>query len=210
MLLAGATGVVGRECLRLLSDDPSVAEIRALVRRPLSPDSCGPRVRQQLADFDRLESHGEWFRVSRVFCALGTTMKQAGSRDAFRRVDYDYPLAVAQLALRAGATHFLLVSALGANSESRVFYNRVKGEIETAICGLGFRAVTIVRPSFLLGDRKEPRLGEAIGRRLGFLLPPRYRQVPAWQVAAALVYAARVEASGIRVIENAELRSRLR
>src|SRR5260221_4584547 len=174
-LLAGATGLVGRECLRLLARDEHVAEVRALVRRALPADSLGPRVRECRAEFDRLDDHPEWFQVDKVFCALGTTIRQAGSQEAFRRVDYEYPLAIAKAARARGASHFLLVSALGANARSSVFYNRVKGELEDAVRALGYPSVTIARPSMLVGDRQEPRFGEELAKRICSRGPPRWR-----------------------------------
>lgn len=206
VLLAGATGLVGGECLRRLSADPGVAEVRALIRRPLAPASRAPRVSEAMVDFDRLDQVPALFRTDQVICALGTTIRQAGSRDAFRRVDHDYPLLIARLAFDHGATHFLLVSALGADAQSRVFYNRIKGELEAAILTIGFRSVTIARPSLLLGERGEFRLGEEIARRLAFLTPIRYQPVTSWQVAEALVRAAREDRPGVRIIENPELR----
>ena len=206
-LLAGATGLVGRECLRLLARDERVAEVRALVRRALPPDSLGPRVRECRTDFDRLGDHPDWFQVDRVFCALGTTIRQAGSQEAFRRVDYEYPLAVAKAARARGASHFLLVSALGASSRSGVFYNRVKGELEEAVQALGYPSVTIARPSMLAGHRQEPRFGEEVAKRIGWLIPARWRPVQASQVALALVKAAHENAPGVRILENAALRA---
>jgi uncharacterized protein YbjT (DUF2867 family) len=206
-LLAGATGLVGRECLRLLAADEGVAEVRALVRRALPADSVGPRVRECRADFDRLHEHPQWFQVDKVFCALGTTIRQAGSQEAFRRVDYEYPLAIAKAARGCGASHFLLVSALGASSRSRVFYNRVKGELEEAVQALGYPSVTIVRPSLLLGDRGEWRFGEELAKRVGWLAPPRWRPVHASQVAKALVAAAHRNVPGVQILENAGLRA---
>jgi uncharacterized protein YbjT (DUF2867 family) len=204
-LLAGATGLVGRECLRLLACDGHVVEVRALVRRPLPPESRGSRVRECITDFDQLHNHVDWFQVDKVFCALGTTIRQVGSKEAFRRVDYDYPLAIAKAARTRGASHFLLVSALGANAHSRIFYNRVKGELEDAVQALGYRSVTIARPSVLLGDRQEPRFGEGIAKALAWLAPLRWRPVPASNVASALVSAAHANVSGLQILENAAL-----
>jgi uncharacterized protein YbjT (DUF2867 family) len=204
-LLAGATGLVGRDCLRLLASSDHVVEVRAVVRRPLPPESRGSRVRECLTDFDLLHNHLEWFQVDKVFCALGTTIRQVGSQEAFRRVDYDYPLAIAKAARARGASHFLLVSALGANARSRIFYNRVKGELEDAVQALGYRSVTIARPSVLLGDRQEPRFGEGIAKALAWLTPLRWRPVPASNVASALVSAAHANVSGLQILENAAL-----
>ncbi|MES2090225.1 MAG: oxidoreductase [Pseudomonadota bacterium] len=203
-LLVGATGLVGQQCLQLLADDPAVGLVRALVRRPMP--ALNPKVQVCVADFDRLEDHANWLAVDWVFCALGTTIAKAGSQAAFRRVDFDYPLQVAQLARAQGARHFLLVSALGANARSRVFYNRVKGELEEAIMALGFESVTFAQPSLLAGDRAEVRLGERIGLMLGCLMPERWRPVPARQVALSLLNAAKAARPGLQVLSNIELR----
>jgi uncharacterized protein YbjT (DUF2867 family) len=206
-LLAGATGLVGRECLRLLAADDGVREVRALVRRSLPPGSVWPHVQECRTDFDRLHEHPDWFQVDKVFCALGTTIRQAGSEEAFRRVDYEYTLAIAKAARARGAGHFLLVSALGASARSRVFYNRVKGELEEAVQALGYPSLTIARPSLLVGDREEWRLGEELGKLAGWLAPPRWRPVHAAQVASALVAAAHRNAPGVQILENAALRA---
>lgn len=204
-VVAGGTGLVGRECLRLLSNDTEFSEVRALVRRPLPSGHSLPRIRECTADFDRLGEHAEWFRAECVFCALGTTIKKAGSREAFRHIDYDYPLAIAKLAREQGARHFLVVSAQGADPDSRIFYSRVKGELEIALRTLGYPSLTIARPSLLLGDRGEFRLGEEVGKRLAWLFPPRARPVRASQVAAALVRAAHSPVPGVQILENTDL-----
>ena len=206
VLLVGATGVVGTECLRQLAADDSVSLVRALVRRPIADAPAAPKVEVVVTDMNAIESHPALFAVDQVVCALGTTIKVAGSQAAFRAVDYELPLRIARLARAQGATHFLLVSALGASAASGVFYNRVKGELEDALGALGFRSLTIARPSLLLGDRVEFRLGERIAQPFGFLIPPRWKPVHARQVAAALVSAARQDLAGCCVIENIALR----
>jgi uncharacterized protein YbjT (DUF2867 family) len=205
-LVAGATGLVGRECLRLLANDDGVAEVRALVRRPL-PHRPGPNVRECRSDFDRLYEHPDWFHVDWVFCALGTTMRKAGSRSAFRHVDFDYPLAIAKDALEHGASHFLLVSAAGANPRAPIFYYRVKGELEEAVRALGYPSLTIARPSLLLGERGERRFGEELAKLVASLLPSRWRPVHASQVASALVHAAHAPVTGTLILENEVLRT---
>ena len=209
VLLAGATGLVGRECLRLLAGDAAFGRIVVIARRPLPPDIVAPgdrsKIEAHVVDFDRLDEHADLFAVDVVICALGTTMKQAGSQERFRRVDHDYVLAVARLGAGNGARHFLLVSAIGASARSRVFYNRVKGEAEEAVSALPYRAVTIVRPSLLVGERAESRPGEEIGRRLAFLVPRRYKPVAAAAVAATLVQAARESSDARRIIESEEI-----
>jgi uncharacterized protein YbjT (DUF2867 family) len=206
LLLAGATGLVGRACLELLTRRDAPESLRVLTRRPIAP-SGEIRFEQCIEDFERLGTHPEWFEVDTVICALGTTMRKAQSAAAFRRVDFDYPLRIANLARSHGARHFLLVSAMGADAQSGNFYYRVKGELEEALLRLDFPALTIARPSLLLGKRDEWRWGEEIGKRIGWLLPPRWRPVPAEAVARALVRAARSKEVGIRMLENAALRT---
>lgn len=206
-LLAGATGLVGRECLRLLVADAACTEVRVLLRRSLPAAERHPKVRECVTDFEQLAERAEWFAVDQVFCALGTTIKVAGSQAAFRRVDHDYPLQIAQLAQAQGARGLHVVSALGASARSSVFYNRVKGELEDALKALNFASLTLAQPSLLLGERAEFRLGEEIGKRLAWLVPGPWRPVRAEQVAAGLVNAARAARPGVRVLGNSELRS---
>lgn len=209
--LFGATGLVGSECLRLLLDDGSFSRIIIFSRRQLSVKPAGeadrPTLETRVLDFEEIESHGKDLAVDQIVCALGTTIRKAGSQQEFRKVDFDYPLTIARTALAHGAGHFLLVSALGANAGSRWFYNRVKGELEAAILALPFRSLTIVRPSLLLGKRSEFRLGEKIAEWLAFLMPEKYKPVSAAAVAEALVASAREDRAGKRIIESAEIRA---
>jgi uncharacterized protein YbjT (DUF2867 family) len=130
-----------------------------------------------------------------------------GSQARFRAVDYEMPLAAATIACAQGARHFLLVSALGANAQSRIFYNRVKGELEDTLRTLKFRSLTIVRPSLLLGERPEFRLGEEIGKRFAWIVPGKYRPIHARDVAAVLVRSAKDDIPGMRIVESDDLRS---
>jgi uncharacterized protein YbjT (DUF2867 family) len=209
VLVAGASGLVGRELLRLCLVDPEVQTVKALLRRDVTLDALLGAARPdeaQLTDaqrrkfqpciveFDRLERHTEHFAVDAVFCALGTTMRQAGSQAAFRKVDFDAPLQIAQLARSQGASRFLLVSALGASARSRVFYSRVKGELEDALQAIGFAQFVVAQPSLLQGDRPEFRLGEYLGLWLSglfsWLIPESHRPVHVRQVAQGLRQAA--------------------
>lgn len=208
VMLVGATGLVGSRCLQRLIDAPGIERVRILVRqvpsRPL-PD----KVEVCVADFNRLEMHAEWFDVDAVICALGTTIGQAGSQAAFRQVDFDYPLQVAQLAKASGARQFALVSALGADARANVFYNRVKGELEDALQAMGFESLAVARPSLLQGNRREFRLGErlalTLARWLLPVIPLQWRPVLADQVAAALVDAVLRPQPGLRVMANPQL-----
>ncbi len=201
-IVIGATGLVGGECIRQLAAHPGFERVTALARRALPSDLVAAKVKTELVDFDRLDARPDVFQATHLFCALGTTIKQAGSQDRFRQVDFEYPLRAAELALAAGVRHFLLVSSVDANPASRSFYLRVKGELEVAIEGLGFRSVTVVRPSLLLGDRKEFRLTEELAKRLSWAFPRKYRPVHARDVAAALVAAAAEDRPGLNLIEN--------
>jgi uncharacterized protein YbjT (DUF2867 family) len=203
--ILGATGLVGSECVRQFAKAGNFERVVVLARRPVPLLAGLARVETHVVDHERLDDAGEYFRVSHIVCALGTTIRKAGSQERFRRVDHDYPVAAARVGLREGARHFLLVSALGANPRSRIFYNRVKGEVENAIRAMPYRSVTVVRPSLLLGDRSEVRIGESIGKMFAWMTPRRYKPVHARDVAAALVRAATEDAPGVRIIESADI-----
>ena len=204
--IAGATGLVGGHCVSEFVTRPEFEPVELLVRRPTPVLASERRAVDRIVDFDQLSENQEILRTTHVVSALGTTMRKAGSKEAFRRVDYDYPLALARLALSRGARHFLLVSSVGANAESRFFYTRVKGELEDAILALGFRSVTIVRPSLLVGTREDLRPTESIGRYLMALAPARYRPVHGREVAAALLAAALADHPGATILESEQIR----
>ena len=211
-LLLGATGLVGRHCLDRLLETDTYGVVVTLGRRAL--ERAHPRLAHHIVDFDRLDEHAALLAADDVFCCLGTTIKQAGSDDAFRRVDFTYVVEAARLARAQGATQFLLVSALGADSRSRLFYPRIKGEAEDAVRALGFERVALVRPSLLLGERATPRTGERVAERvLGFfsfaLRGPlaKYRPIAAETVARALVNIAIARPGGVRVYEPAAIRA---
>lgn len=210
-LLLGATGLVGGHCLDLLLAHSTWSRVVVLGRRMLPREH--PKLEQHVVDFDKLDSHTECFRADDVFCCLGTTIKQAGSEEAFRQVDFGYVTKAARVAATQGTEQFGLVSALGAGARSRVFYNRVKGEAEDTVRALPFRSVHILRPSLLLGQRKELRLGERIAeaaaRPIGPLMrgPLRcLRPIPARAVAAALVRLAEERRPGVRTVESDQIR----
>jgi uncharacterized protein YbjT (DUF2867 family) len=188
--LAGATGLVGREILSRLIADPMVEAIHALVRRPL--DLQHPKLATHIVSFNALPPLPP---IDEVYLALGTTIKVAGSQAAFRAVDFDASLAVVRAAQDAGAKRVGLVSAMGADANSSIFYNRVKGELEKALKALRFDALVIARPSLLTGNREalgQPaRAGEKLamvgGALLRPLIPANYRPIPASNVAQAIL-----------------------
>ena len=208
VLVAGATGLVGRAILQGLLADDSVAAVHTLGRRQL--DLEHPKLTQHVVDFRLLPPLPA---VQEAFLALGTTIKVAGSQEAFRAVDYDANLAVARAARAQGARRLGLVSAMGANRNSRIFYNRVKGELEQAVMQLGYTALVIARPSFLVGDREalgqRVRPGETlalnVSRWLGWVIPDNYKAIEAARVAGALLQAVPT-AQGVRILESGELR----
>ncbi|MBL8256327.1 uncharacterized protein YbjT (DUF2867 family) [Pseudoxanthomonas japonensis] len=206
LLLAGATGLVGEATLQRALASPRVRQVVAPTRRPLAPH---PKLLNPVVDFDALPADAVWWRADAVACALGTTIRDAGSQDAFRRVDHDYPLAIAHHAHAHGATTFALVSAMGADARSRIFYSRTKGEVEDALTGIGFASLSLLRPGLLGGERKQHRRGEGLALRvmavLDTVLPARYRVVPAERVADALLQAALDAPPGRHVIPSEQL-----
>jgi uncharacterized protein YbjT (DUF2867 family) len=206
-LLVGASGLVGGHCLRFLLDELSYAHVIVLVRRPLQV--VHDKLIQLVINFDELESLGQCPPADDVFCCLGTTIKKAGTQDAFRKVDFDYPVKIAALTEHCGAAQFLLVSSLGADPHSRVFYSRVKGEVEEAIRKISYTTINIFRPSLLLGERTEYRAGEKAGAwmmsGLNHILVgslKKYRAIGARDVAQAMVRTAQWNLCGVNIFES--------
>lgn len=200
VMVLGATGLTGGLVLDRLLEQPEVNRIVAPVRR--LPARVRPGFEPRVIDFDNMTGHRDLFAVDVLICCLGTTLKTAGSRSAFRQVDYDYALTAARLAREAGARGLILMSAVGASARSRVFYSRVKGELEDAVRGLGFPHLVIYRPGLLLGKRQEHRIAESLGAAIMPLLNPvligplqKYRAIEAERVAAAMVADASLLAS---------------
>ena len=204
LILIGATGLVGRHVLAQALESPAVTAIAAPARRALPSH---PKLDAPLLDFEALPAEAPWWRADAAICTLGTTMRQAGSQAAFRRVDHDYVLDAARLARRHGTPAFVLNSAMGADKASRIFYNRVKGEVEEALAGLGFDSLTFVRPGLIGGEREESRPAERAGLlvlgALGPVLPRRWRINRAERIAQTLLQAARERPLGIHGV-NAE------
>jgi uncharacterized protein YbjT (DUF2867 family) len=203
-LIAGATGLVGAALLRRLAADADYAEVRVLGRRP--PPLEAGKIRFVASDFSNLAELASELAVDDVFCCLGTTLRQAGSRAAFERVDYHMVVDLARAAHKAGAKRFLVVSAVGASARSPAFYSRVKARMEQAVGEIPFEAVHVVRPSLLLGARAEFRPGERLAQLAAPLLSlalvgplAKYRAVEADAVAAALARLARANTRGVHV-----------
>lgn len=184
-LIIGSTGLIGGHLCHDLFKDSNYEKVCAINRRPSGYND--PKFTEYIVDFNGLEGLGGFPKIDHAFCCLGTTMKKAGSKDAFYQVDFDYVLSFGKLAKILGCPTFVLVSSMGADSSSSIFYNQVKGEIEEAIQAIGFETVHIVRPSLLLGNRGESRLGESIGqlvaKTFSFLIPKNYQAIEAEDVA---------------------------
>ena len=213
-VVAGATGLTGSRLLRQLASDAHFDRVIALVR--CAKRAMPARVESVVVDFEALANGSQTIAIDRtatdelaVFCCLGTTIKVAGSQSAFRRVDFDYVVAVARWAKAQHAVHFGLISALGASAKSSVFYTRTKGEAEDAVRALALPSVHILRPSFIDGNRTESRPGESVAIRFArgispLLLGPlrRYRVVTAEAIAASLLAAATSPVAGVTVTES--------
>ena len=204
-LLAGATGLIGREVARHWTGP---GPLHLLVRRDTR--ALQPLHRVHVVDFGALPPLPQ---AERAFCCLGTTIKAAGSQEAFRAVDHSAVLAFARAAQRAGVRHFAVVSALGASAQSRSFYNRVKGEMEAELATLGFASLVIARPSLLAGDRASLAQPTRLGERLALMLtaplapfiPKTWRPIEAAVVARAMLRALDKPTPGLRVLESAQL-----
>jgi len=208
-LIVGATGLIGGYCLDTLCDDPNYSEILALVRKPIL--KTHRKLKTVITKFDdNLEHELSNLQANDVYCCLGTTIKKAGSQETFKKIDYSLVVTIAGLMRRQGAEQFLVISAMGADPNSKVFYNRVKGEMESSLQELGYPCLRIIRPSLLLGNREEFRLGEKIGVLLTPVLKPlmlgslkKYRPVQAESVALFMVKVAHEEpVSGVHIYES--------
>lgn len=199
-LVVGASGLIGKQVVSLLLENHGYSEVVVLVRKSTFP--AHQKLIEVVFDFDSPDP--SVVRGDDVFCCLGTTMKKAGSKESFRKVDYEYPLLVARLALKNGASQLLLVSALGAAANSLFFYNRVKGEVEQQLAQLNYPQFKIFRPSLLLGARNENRFGEKLGEVLFRVFKPvmvgamkNYRAIDSAKVARAMVTLAQRKSSSM-------------
>jgi uncharacterized protein YbjT (DUF2867 family) len=206
----GATGLVGGHCLQALLGRTEFGNVLALGRRTVELQH--PKLRQKLVQLGTLTGGDAFSGITDVFCCLGTTIKKAGSQEAFRRVDHDYVVDAASAAFAQGAKQFLLVSSIGADVESRIFYSRVKGEVERDVSVIGFHAVHIFRPSFLVGDREEPRFRETIATTVSKAIPflfagpfRKYKPIEARTVARVMVKIALKNQAGINIHESDEI-----
>jgi len=206
-LIAGASGLTGSYLLKQLLESGKYDRVKALVRKPLGLSEDYPSLQEIIYDFEHPDP--KMVQANHIYCCLGTTMKKAGSKEAFKRVDHDYPLELARMARQNGAEKYALVSAVGANPRSMFFYNRVKGELEEDLREIPFDAIYIMRPSMLLGPRKEKRPGEEIGKALmkplRFLMPASMKPVHISQVAAAMLDRMNRKEKGRNIISSGQM-----
>lgn len=200
--VAGGTGLVGGFLVKALCQSPAYSGVRALGRRPV--DVACSKLDNQICDLGALQARD--ILGTQVFCCLGTTIKDAGSKQAFRRVDLDYVVSLAQVAKQAGVQHFHLVSAIGSGADSRVFYSQVKGQAEQAVIDLGFVGTHIYQPSLLLGQRSKPRRGETLATHaahgLNWMLAgplSQYKAIHAQDLAQAMLTAAVLAQAGLHI-----------
>ncbi len=212
-MLFGATGLVGHYTLHALLDDDRYDVVKVFVRRTLNLNH--PKLQEVLTNFFRLEEFTDEMKGDDLFCCLGTTIKKAGSEQAFRQVDYEIPMRLGKLGEHLGWENFVMVSSQGANANSRFFYMKTKGEVERDLSACKLNHVIILRPSLLLGPRDEFRFGELIGKILARLLTPlmigplkKYRGIHARKVAKAMVESAnQTTQSPRRILEVDEIRA---
>lgn len=209
-LIAGASGLTGSMCLRLLLQNDRYAKVIALGRSPLPMQH--PKLEQLVVDFDKLEKYKHSLIADDIYCCLGTTIKKAGSKANFYQVDYTYVTTLARITAANFASQFLVVSAMGANPNSLIYYSRVKGLMEEAVKPLSFLAVHIFQPSLLTGPRVEKRLREKLAQvtmqTLRFLLVGalrKYRAISADRVAKAMLHAAKQDGAGVRIYTSEKI-----
>lgn len=207
-LVIGATGLVGTELVTQLLDDKRFEKVILFGRRSLNRPH--DKLTEHIIDFDQPHTWQHWVQGDVLFSTLGTTLKQAGSKEAQYKIDYHYQYDFAKAASDQGVTHYVLVSSASASPDSKIFYSRMKGELERDISKLPFKSISILQPSLLYGDRKEKRLGESIGysiiRRLNALsILKKYRPIHAATVAKGMVKAGTLNRAGKHIYELDEI-----
>jgi uncharacterized protein YbjT (DUF2867 family) len=206
-LIAGASGLVGSALTRMLLENSGYDQVHILVRKELN--LVHPKLHQHVVDFGQLATYQFDFKAEDAFCTLETTIAKAGSKEAFYRVDHDFVISFAQLSRRLGATGIFVVSSMGANPTSSIFYNRVKGEMEEALKKFGFPRLGIFRPSLLLGPRIEKRAGEKFAGAMmtifDFMIPSKYKAIHVDKVAAKMIDSALSMEPGSYILESDRL-----
>lgn len=208
-LIIGATGLVGRELVQLLVQENKYKKITVLTRRKSFEH---PAIKEVVADFNNLAAYKKYLEADDVFCCIGTTIKKAGSQAEMEKIDLRYPVEIASLAFEMGARQMLVISSIGANRDSKIFYSSLKGRLEESLKTIGYPSLAIFRPSLLLGKRQEFRFGEKLS---SYLLPPlcflligplrKYRGISAKAVAASMSKIAEINNIGVHIVESDEI-----
>ncbi|HZK95065.1 MAG TPA: NAD(P)H-binding protein [Prolixibacteraceae bacterium] len=206
-IIAGASGLIGKDLVQKLINSDQYRLIYVLSRK--KSDFVREKIRELVIDFEKIAQLKFDEPIDDVFCTLGTTMKQAGSRDNFKKVDYEYVVALANLGKQYGASKFIVVSAMGANSKSAVFYNKIKGMTEDALKNIGFNQLIILRPSLLLGVRVEKRFPERLSgifmKFFNFLIPDNYKAIQAEKVAENMLKMALKSTEKVLIVKSGEM-----
>lgn len=204
-LVIGSSGLVGNHVVKILLKNNHYSQIKTVVRT--SNETSHPKLEQIVFDFDKPDISK--IEADDIYCCIGTTIKKAGSKEAFKKVDYEYPITIAQAAYNNGSKRFAIITAHGSNVNSKIFYNKVKGEVEHEITKIPFQTIIILRPSILLGKRKEFRLAEKIGKivstALIWLLPGNIKPIKASKVANMMVTEMVKEQTGRFIIESKQM-----
>jgi len=204
-IVIGATGMVGTQLIQSLIKNKNYSEILSLVRRPSG--FTNPKLTEQVINFDEPETWKKQVTGDVLFSTLGTTIAQAKTKEAQYKVDFTYQYTVAKIAAENGVTHYVLISSAGANSKSKIFYTKMKGELEKEVQKLPFEIISIIKPSVLVGDRIQNRPGEKMAytllnilNKIGFF--KRYRPIHAIIVAKAMIVAAETKQSSTYTLEE--------
>lgn len=211
-LVVGATGLVGSNLVSILVESPEYEKVIVWVRKPTGIKN--EKLQEKIIDFEKIESYDLDEKVNHLFCCLGTTIKKAKTKEAFIKVDFEYPLALAKKAkISSNVSQFLVITAMGASDGSRIFYNKVKGQLEVELKKLGLKGLKIFRPSLLLGERKEVRFGEKAAETISKAVPflftgpfRKYKPIEGKLVAKAMSIVAGAEKPGFEVFDSEKIR----
>ena len=188
-IILGATGLTGSHLLELLLEDPNYETVKVFTRRKLP--NIHPKLEEHVIDLLELSNYADKFSADVVFCCIGTTKAKTPNKELYRAVDYGIPVEAAKLCKRNGINSFIVISALGANAKSKVFYNRLKGEMERDVLAQQIEHTQLLQPSLIVGDRDEKRMGEDLSKKImkviGFLIPARYKMIEGETIARAML-----------------------
>jgi uncharacterized protein YbjT (DUF2867 family) len=211
-IVAGASGLIGSSLVKILLNDPAYSEVLALVRTPM--EISNPKFNQIAINFDKLEDYAHLITGDVIFCTLGSTRKKTPDLSVYRKIDHDYPVKLAEIAVANGISQYHLISSIGANQDASNFYSKMKGETEADIKAVGLNGLVIYRPSLLTGNRKESRLAEGIMQGLSKIINPllfgglkKYRSIEAETVAESMAKLSLTEIKGIYVYESDDIQA---